>query len=153
MVSSSHTCRGIGLLGGKDQTQFTAHFLQPGEPWQECPGPQSEGLVLCVWDDNNSPGDHTAWAKETEVGMGQTAHALRCTEPCVFKGLKELFPYVPFGGGGMLFKQKLAAAVSAFSARDIIHLWVNSPFVSAMFALSPQREKMKTHGHSADELA
>lgn len=53
----------------------------------------------------------------------------------------------------MLFKQKLAAAVSAFSASDIIHLRVNSSFVSAVFALSPQREKRKTYGHSTDKLA
>lgn len=53
----------------------------------------------------------------------------------------------------MLFKQKLAAAVSAFSASDIIHLWVNSSFVPAMFALSPQRENTKTHGQDAEELA
>lgn len=92
--------------------------------------------------------------KEAEVGIVQTAHALRRTEPCVFKGFKELFPYVPLReGGGMLFKQKLAAAVSAFSASDIIHLWVNSSFVPAMFALSPQRENTKTHEQDAEELA
>lgn len=38
--------------------------------------------------------------KEAEVGIVQTAHALRRTEPCVFKGLKELFPYVPLREGG-----------------------------------------------------
>lgn len=106
-------------------------------------------------------GDHTAWAKghsdlhlwsqEAELGIIRTAHALRCTEPCAFKRPKEHFSMGTIKGG-VLFKQKLAAAASAFSASDIIHLWVNSSFVSAMSALSPSREKTKTHGHSMDEL-
>lgn len=136
-----------GLLGGKDQTRITVHFIEPKAPWQECPGPQTEGLVLYAEGNNNTLRDHTAWAKghsdlhlcsqEAELGTTQIAHALRCREPRAFKRLKELFPWVPLrGGGGMLFKQKLTAAASAFSASDIIHLWVNSSFVSAMFALS-----------------
>lgn len=89
----------LGLLGGKDQTQLTAHFLQPGEPWQECPGPWSEGLGLCVWVTTTPLEITLPGQKEAEVGITQKSHALRCTEPCVFKGLKELFPHVPLRGG------------------------------------------------------
>jgi hypothetical protein len=72
---SSHTCGGIRLLGVEDQKDFTAHFIQPQASGRNALGSHMESLVLCVWGEDSSLGDHTTWAK----GHSDLLRKQRCT--------------------------------------------------------------------------
>lgn len=80
------------------------------------------------------------------MGTAKTGGAFRCAKLLIFKEFQETFSTCTVKKKKILFKLKLTAAVSAFSASDIICLWGKLFFYFSLFWGTLWRKKLRPMG-------